>query len=92
MTEHEAWLELARMFEPGKDMPRLSSGCTIRGICPAMAHLANHHRRVPYSTMIERLKEHFMPLNKHSWQFWWREGYERAARALACGLLAAMTE
>ena len=98
MTEHEAWLALARMFEPGPRMPLAVSlipgaytgGERVSGLCLGTERLEalGDIDSLTRFTMDDRI-EIFNPDMGDAW--FWGEGGARKERATACGLLAAMT-
>lgn len=93
MTEHEAWLELARIFEPGKPTPIFYHDCDerITGICQGTAYLRGRDQITDSMErrMDNRMDCYFQPSDPGT--FYWPQQRNRAARATACGLLAAIT-
>lgn len=97
LTEPQAWLELARIFEPGKSMPIYypDTGQRMQGICQGTAHLTMlgriSHRME--ERMDDRLNEFFYPMQgdrRGESPFYWPV-HVRTERAFACGFLAEMT-
>lgn len=93
MTEKEAWLELAKIYEPGKPVP--GSDWFVRyGICHGIEYLQGGLDNVSgemASDMRQRL-EIFRPLDPdtETGGYYWGDRGSRQPRATACGFLAAM--
>ena len=94
MTEKEAWLEIAEMFDSQE--PTWCPG--VMGICWATVTL-QHRGMIGYATkheMINRLGEYFNPNGKDPTRdFFWPQdtrGVNRTLRATACCFLAAMCD
>jgi hypothetical protein len=94
MTEHEAWLEAAKMFEGTKPLPWLFKGRQIVGICQAPTYF-HQEKKISYCVredMKERVERYFNGGKRYGeWEWYYWPGASRAPRATACGLLAAMT-
>ncbi len=96
MTEKEAWLELAKIFEPGRPALRVRTDYVpsqpVDGICWGIEYL---HQKdtidsVTDDAMDNRLYSFFRPENFIGGYFW-RKGLGQP-RATACGFLAAMCD
>ena len=92
MTEREAWLELARMFEPETRRPRWpNTDLPLYGIRQATAVLKERRTITIRMELLldDKLRRFFQPTRYVT--FYWPR-LDRASRATACGLLAAMTQ
>lgn len=97
ITEKEAWLKLAEMFEPGRELPMVQDGSyygPVTGICIGTLCLRNRGLidGVGEEEMDDRLERYFRPLKTYSGYYWPCGSLSRAARATACGFLAVMCE
>ena len=100
MTEKEAWLELAEMFDSAKPTWYCGGvGGPVSGICDALLQLAADQSKISWDMklkMTRRLGEYFNPNGKDvSFEFFWpknRLRTSRTLRATACGFLAAMCD
>ncbi len=100
MTEKEAWLEVAEMFDSARPTWHFRGVVgPINGICDALLHLANEQSRISCDVervMIVRLGEYFNPNGKNVWfEFFWPDNHRRTSRTLratACCFLAAMCD
>jgi len=105
LTEHEAWVEVGRMFEGRGRLPWWKyAGRRVLGICEAVWVLRDDRRdgvtMEVAREMTDRLKLFDGELDGGrrykargewmAWYYWPRAS--RKPRAVACGLLAAMTE
>ena len=96
MTEKEAWLELAEMFESGKPVLQVHTDYVVSqpvdGICWGLEYLKQEGiiDSEMDSAMDERLYAFFWPENTHKGYFW-RKGL-RKPRATACCFLAAICD
>ena len=96
MTEKEAWLELAEMFDSAEPTWKFG-GLEVAGICDALLHLWVTQSKISGEEkegMIDRLGKYFNPNGKDpSFDFFWpndRLRTSRTLRATACCFLAAM--
>ena len=99
MTEKEAWLRIAEMFESGGPTWKwYATSPTIVGICQATAKLRSDFLIDWWmkDAMNARLAEHFNPNGKDPvFEFFWPENLRRTSRdlrATACCFLAAMCD
>jgi len=99
MTEKEAWLELAEMFDSAEPTWNyFASTKSVTGICDALlvSYQKNEISSEEKRKMIERLGEYFNPNGRNiNWDFFWPNNCLRASRILratACGFLAAMCD
>ena len=100
MTEKEAWLEIAEMFDSqGPTWQYYGMAEPVAGICDALLQLCSQRRKISLDgrrTMINRLGKYFNPNGKNpSFDFFWpnnRLRINRTLRATACCFLAAMCD
>ena len=97
MTEKQAWLKLAGMYEPGARPPVYRDRCKAlvkvrSGICFGLEYLEMRGdiTKDMDNTMEDRLREFFTPADFVA--YFWPKGKCRAERATACGFLAAMCD
>ncbi len=100
MTEKEAWLEVAEMFDsagPTWGWRRMTD--PVAGICDALSQLSDQQSKISFAKkrrMIRRLGESFNPNGYDPWcDFFWPNNYlriNRTLRATACCFLAAMCD
>ena len=93
MTEKEAWLELAAMFDSGRRLPviyRHTNIWRVEGICDGICHLKD---RGKISDTVAGLMEKYLydSFDNGRIYFWGRNG-ARQPRATACCFLAAMCD
>ncbi len=98
MTESEAWLKIAEMFEsPGPTWRYFNQ--PITGICDSLKRLWVEESVISHTTereMFHRLAKHFNPNGRNpAFEFFWdhnRRRSTRTLRATACCFLAAMSQ
>ena len=87
MTEKEAWLELAKTYEPGSEIP--TAWFVPHGICHGVEYIVYMNPVLDMEAMKERLQI-FSPNHDDDGDYYWGDGGWREERAMACGLLAEM--
>ena len=97
MTEKEAWLKLAEMFDSNMPMPPIDENCyRIIGLCQGTAYLSLR-RTITWGMedqMDRHMFSHFQDDDNYG-TFLWPENRRRTSRtprATACGFLAAMCD
>ena len=98
MTEKEAWLEIAEMFESAEPVWEYSLYPTV-GICDAGKRLCYQQCVIHADLnrkMMTRLGKYFNPNGKDvQWEYFWADDTQRPTRdlrATACCFLAAMCD